>query len=65
MTSQHMQCFHVGVHMICCHVQFAKVKYEALINNTVGKYLSLIVIVLFSHETIHSGGIEMLSLRGE
>jgi len=31
----------------------------------VGKYLDLIVIIAFSPETIHSGEVEMVSLKGE
>ena len=65
MTFQHMECCQGGVHIGHCHVQFAKIKQEAPIYNTIRKCLGLIIIVVFSHETVHSSRVEMLSLREE
>ena len=46
-----------------CHVQFVKINYVAPTYSTKEKCLSLIVVVVFSYETMHSGGIEMLLFR--
>ena len=47
------------------HVQYVKINYVICSYSMEGKCLSLIVIVVFSHETMHSGEIDAFLLRGE
>jgi len=51
------------LHIECRHVWFVKINYEAATYSTEGKCLGLIIIIVFSHDTMHSGGIGMLLLR--